>query len=387
MVVVGTPVGSTDFCQWYVKKNLMTMLHESKTLKDLHPQCAVKLLKECVCAAPAYIAQTCHPNLTKEFLLDFDNNIWGLFLQIIGGVNGEQLKCCPEGLSRSRLRAFLPSRFHGVGLRSWERTAGFAWFSSVATCIGLQDPDFETSRSYFGKLAEDAYDFALESLGGPSYLKNASLELIPVAEPEVLRESSFYKNLFEDSPKLKLQHEFTELVCEKEYKKFLKHGLHHCHVTKSEKILLKSLRLEGESILPSLFTASLAQYDVRLTKTEFTVAARQFVWLPPIKNYICDSVELECGCQAQVCHNAKCASDPVLDVAGNHGRICHPGVKQQKATIFEKSLDKMFRVAGGVPTRQPSSYNLLGGYFSKEDMSSLFCGNLRWQHRMHELWH
>ena len=95
---------------------------------------------------------------------------------------------------------------------------------SVASCTGLQDPDLETSRGYFGKLAEDAYEFAMESLGGPSYLKNASMELIPVAEPEVLRESTFYKNLFEENPQLKIQHEFTEVVCEKEYKKFLKHG-------------------------------------------------------------------------------------------------------------------------------------------------------------------
>jgi len=174
---------------------------------------------------------------------------------------------------------------------------------------------------------------------------------------------------------LKIQHEFTEVVCEKEYKKFLKHGLSHVHVTESEKVLLKSLRLEGESILPSLFTASLAQYDVRLTKTEFTVATRQYVWLPPLKNYSCDSVELKCGCQAQIC--SKChRDDAVLDVAGNHGRTCHPGIKGQKATILEKSLDKIFRVAGGPPTRQPSSYNLLNGYFSKDDMSRLFCGNL-----------
>ena len=160
-----------------------------------------------------------------------------------------------------------------------------------------------------------------------------------------------------------MQHEYTAL------------SVKRIQEISHEKVLLKSLRLEGESILPSLFTASLAQYDVRLTKTEFTVATRQYVWLPPLKNYSCDSVELKCGCQAQIC--SKChRDDAVLDVAGNHGRTCHPGIKSQKATILEKSLDKIFRVAGGPPTRQPSSYNLLNGYFSKDDMSRLFCGNL-----------
>jgi hypothetical protein len=63
-------------------------------------------------------------------------------------------------------------------------------------------------------------------------------------------------------------------------------------------------------------------------------------------------------------------------VAGNHGLVCHPGVKGQSALAFERTLDKVFRVAGGLPTRQPSTYSLLGGLFPKDDLSSLFCGNL-----------
>jgi hypothetical protein len=107
------------------------------------------------------------------------------------------------------------------------------------------------------------------------------------------------------------------------------------------------------------------------------VAARQFVWLPPLKNPIGASVVVTCECQIQTCANPKCHNeDRHLDVAGNHGRVCHPGVKQQKATILEKSLERLFRVAGGAPARQPSTYSLLGGYFTKEDLSSLFCGNL-----------
>jgi len=47
-----------------------------------------------------------------------------------------------------------------------------------------------------------------------------------------------------------------------------------------------------------------------------------------------------------------------------------------KATLLERSLEKSFRVAGGNPCRQPSTFSLLGGYFTKEDLSSLFCGRL-----------
>ena len=65
-----------------------------------------------------------------------------------------------------------------------------------------------------------------------------------------------------------------------------------------------------------------------------------------------------------------------LDRVANHGLVCHPGVKAMKATLLEKSLEKSFRVAGGNPSRQPSTFSLLGGYFTKEDLSSLFPGRL-----------
>ena len=40
------------------------------------------------------------------------------------------------------------------------------------------------------------------------------------------------------------------------------------------------------------------------------------------------------------------------------------------------ALEKGFRLAGGNPARQPSTYNLLGGHFSKDDLSRLFPGKL-----------
>ena len=88
MEIVGAPVGSVDFCSGFVAKTLKDMLSASQSLLQLHPQCATKLLKDCVCAAPAYLAQVCHPSITKEHLLRFDDNIWNLWLNILGGLGG-----------------------------------------------------------------------------------------------------------------------------------------------------------------------------------------------------------------------------------------------------------------------------------------------------------
>jgi hypothetical protein len=170
MQVVGTPVGSADFCSTFVQTTLNDMLVDAESLLELHPQCATKILRDCVCPAPAYLAQVCHPSVTREHLANFDDSVWKLWLRILGGTHGEELGCCQDVLSRSRMRAFLPCRFDGAGLRSWDRTAAFSWFCSVASCIALSDPDLEWARKFI-KNGEDAYEHAMESLGGLPILK------------------------------------------------------------------------------------------------------------------------------------------------------------------------------------------------------------------------
>ena len=97
--------------------------------------------------------------------------------------------------------------------------------------------------------------------------------------------------------------------------------------------------------------------------------------LPPLKNNDGDLVERKCGCWVQLCANRTCTNNETkLDAAGNHGLVCHPGVKAMRATLLEKALEKGFRQAGGNPTKQPSTYSLLGGRFTKEDLSCLFPG-------------
>ncbi len=82
MEIVGAPVGATDFCSAFVTSTLDKMLQHSESLLKLHPQSATKLLRDCVCAAPAYLAQVCHPNLTKGPLAKFDDSVWKLWLRV-----------------------------------------------------------------------------------------------------------------------------------------------------------------------------------------------------------------------------------------------------------------------------------------------------------------
>ena len=94
--VVGAPVGSFDFCSNFVQNALNDMLRNAETLLQLHPQCATQLLRECVCPAPAYLSQVCHPNLTRTFLAAFDDSVWKIWLQALGGTGADELHCCSD---------------------------------------------------------------------------------------------------------------------------------------------------------------------------------------------------------------------------------------------------------------------------------------------------
>jgi hypothetical protein len=273
-------------------------------------------------------------------LLHFDDCVWDLWLKILGG-SDDSPSSCKQSMDTSRMKAHLPSRLNGVGLRSWERVGDFAWFASVASCIALNDPDLNHARKFLGDQGQKAYEIVLDAIGGPSYLDHCKYELIPIGESSVLSESSFYQDLFENEKKLRLQKEFLNLANLVAHQKFVEYVNHS---DDSEKIVIESAKRENVSILVNVFTANLIQSDARLTKPEFMAVARQFVCLPPVSNGESKLFEAKCGCKTELCTKRKCkAGSEVLDPAGNHGLLCNPGVKAKRATLLERALKVSYR--------------------------------------------
>ena len=169
-------------------------------------------------------------------------------MNVLGGVGGDSPSSCKLSMDRSWMKAHLPSRLNGVGLRSWERVADFAWFASVASCIALDDPDLNLARKFLGDRGKEAYEIVLDAIGGPSYLDNkCKYELIPIGEPDVLSESTFYRDLFENEKKLRLQKEFqnlANLVAHKKFVEFVDHS------NDSEKIVMESTKRENVLFSP-----------------------------------------------------------------------------------------------------------------------------------------
>ena len=194
----------------------------------------------------------------------------------------------------------------------------------MASCSALQDPDFERGRSFIKTDCESAHAIALDSLGGVTYVNHAKFEFMPPEEPDVLYASDYYKDWLKDYDFTKLQKEFTEFIGEQQLK-FLT-SLTLPHVTKSEVIRsLHTRKKPGSSVLTQLFTANLSDREARLTKTEFTISARQFFCLPALKIPRGEVVELKCGCEAQMCPNPECGGT-ILDPIGNHALTCHGGI-------------------------------------------------------------
>jgi len=131
MEIVGCPIGSDRFCKNFIKKTLKTMLAHNNDLKQIHPQAASKLLLNCVASAPGYLAQVCNPALIKDYLINFDDDLWKLWTLVLGGVGPAQEQLAEEGRIRSRSWTTLPARLGGAAGLLRRTTHGTARSQSV----------------------------------------------------------------------------------------------------------------------------------------------------------------------------------------------------------------------------------------------------------------
>lgn len=387
--VVGAPIGSQAFQKAFVRSSLEGALRCQEDVKQLHPQCAARLLTQCVSACPAYLAQVCHPVVSQESMALFDERLLDLFVSVLGGVCGgsegcddsSQLKVCEDGFAWCRKRAQLPCRFGGAGLRCWQRTTEFSWYCSVASLVAQKDPHFDVGRKFFDESACEAYDRALAAIKTPGDGKWSSGELLPVDERDVLLESDFYSELFQEHREackhdLKLQKLFSDEASSLAAQVLESKAPSHKTPADEIRFLSRAKASSNPSLLQQLFTADLSYPATRLNKTEFIISARQYLSLPALRINDGEVSLLSCGCEVEKCANPSCgAGGGLLDRDGNHSLLCHK-VGSLKASLLEVEIEKAFRKAGGRPERQPSTFRLLGEVFGEEELRCLFSGGL-----------
>ena len=86
-----------------------------------------------------------------------------LWIKLIGGIGPGvgQLDMCKAGEARPQKWTRLPTRMGGAGLKSWSTFAVYAWDCSFASCIALDDKDFNNGREFLRAECEEAHKRAL----------------------------------------------------------------------------------------------------------------------------------------------------------------------------------------------------------------------------------
>eukprot|EP00973_Karenia_brevis_P050587 7023383-Karenia_brevis.AAC.1 len=111
--VLGTPVGDATFTQKLLDERLaeqQKLWTAIPTVTDL--QCSWQLLAQCATAQANHILRTVPPAMCAGYAEAHDTGIWAVVDSLLGGCPGEE-----EDVAQARLRATLPMRLGGLGLR------------------------------------------------------------------------------------------------------------------------------------------------------------------------------------------------------------------------------------------------------------------------------
>ena len=146
MVVLGSPVGHTDFVHaWAVRRLLeeQQLLQQLPQLPDL--QCSWLLLALCASPRANHALRTVPPTAIASYAAGHDDAIWHTLLDCLGGEAGAP----PEDAHLARATAFLPAALGGLGLQSATRSAPAACWAAWADALPPPNPSLNNSPVCF----------------------------------------------------------------------------------------------------------------------------------------------------------------------------------------------------------------------------------------------
>ena len=165
MRIVGSPVGTNDFVQSFVKAKVIeatAKLSAIKLVGKKSPRAAHRLLTSCASKLLCFIASTVPPSLSIPLLSEFDSEVENVFFEVISPTFNN---CSNQRFDRARLKASLPVPF-GCGLSKAADQAAVAWWASIAAC--LQDPLLFKLRDGLSSFSEGAWKAIVSLHGGLS---------------------------------------------------------------------------------------------------------------------------------------------------------------------------------------------------------------------------
>jgi hypothetical protein len=139
--ILGSPIGSLEFCKSFIEKTVFHKVDESATLclslED--PQLAFSVVRKCVSYCQGvFISRTCSPRHTRDVLAACDKAVFNAFEKI----------ACFTPTSLQWQQATLSTSRGGLGLRSSATHASAAYFASVNACAELDSWDAHSAEDF-----------------------------------------------------------------------------------------------------------------------------------------------------------------------------------------------------------------------------------------------
>ena len=212
--LVGAPVSTTgnDHCVHHFLDKMEAQLADKlDNMAGLHPQIAIGLLAKSFIPALFYYFQIIPPHLSMDHAIKMDKLFKEALRQAITPDNHQQPpSCSQQRLAVSDLLAELPCRMNGLGMTSLALYAKTAYWSSLATCVFLDEP-LQRACSALEDFAAQAHGILHHQLTEHVVLSELTDKLFPTADPlAILRPDGFYEETLKK--KTSLQKSLSQLT-------------------------------------------------------------------------------------------------------------------------------------------------------------------------------
>jgi ribonuclease HI len=130
LIVLGSPIGGSEFCRNYVSKSVGETIEECVRLVDtdlnLQGQCVWALILGSLIHRPAYLLRTCSPEITEDIIGNLDEALVRMALSLAHS---------DENVPSSvKTQITLSRKLGGLGVGGLRRTANSCYLASILDC-------------------------------------------------------------------------------------------------------------------------------------------------------------------------------------------------------------------------------------------------------------
>jgi hypothetical protein len=218
--LAGAPVGTDAFSEEFTYQVVDSCAKRLEALSGIDPQIGFTLLRSSVIPAISFCTRTTPPELAMPALQALDNLVDTAVQDMLTLGGHTSPEPSTDMATRAKIQLRLPLRHNGLGLTSATTVAPLAYWASVASSQAT-DPDLRKYKTGLTRFCQSTHSLVLDRLGPPSPENHAAEALFPRDNPTALLDDSFYVELFNDQPALKLQKELSHAAHAVQHRRLL----------------------------------------------------------------------------------------------------------------------------------------------------------------------